>query len=148
MWCQVNKTSRIFTNFFHCRPDVWCHINTVLICSILITMFFNVICQYWNSFFTRLSLKILPFNLFKVGERYGDKGVLFFPPETKIIMPSGHIPRQHRSKWLPASLRWKTLPVSGFKWWRIIQLKWLKWRLNFNWHVYMLSSVLGSSFRE
>lgn len=58
-WYQVNKTSRFFTIFFYFLPDVWCHTDTVLICSVIITVFFNIICQYLNPFFTKLFLKNL-----------------------------------------------------------------------------------------
>lgn len=81
VWCQVNRTSRIFTNFFHSRPDVWCHIDTVLICSAIITMFFNIICQYLNPFFNKLSLKILFHSC------TGENTKIFFFSETKNIMP-------------------------------------------------------------
>lgn len=63
VWCQVNKTSKVFYNFFHLHPDVCCHIDTELICSVTIMVFFNIICHYLNPFFTKLSLKSLP-NLF------------------------------------------------------------------------------------
>lgn len=60
VWCQVNKTSRFFTIFFpHFHPDVWCHKDTVLICSVIITVLFNIICQCLNPSFTKLFLKIL-----------------------------------------------------------------------------------------
>lgn len=94
VWCQVNKTSRISTNFFHFHPDVWCHIDTVLICSAVITVFFNIICQYLNPFFTKLSRKIL-FNSC-TGENTN-----FFFPETKNMMPSVRITRKHQPEWCP-----------------------------------------------
>ena len=144
VWCQVNKTSRIFTNFSHFPPDVWCHLNTVLICSIIITMFFNIICQYLNSFFTKLSLKILPFNSFKVGG-VGTKG-LFFPQKQNYNAQWTHNTRTPL-KTVPTPLCWETLPISVSKWWRIIQLKWLKWQLNFNWHAYAHFNS-GKSFRR
>lgn len=55
---------KVFYYFFsHFHPDVWCHIDTLLICLVVITVFFNIICQYLDPFFTILFLKFL-FNSF------------------------------------------------------------------------------------
>lgn len=116
--------------FFHFHPDVWCHIDTVLICSVIITMFFNIICQYFNPFFTKSSLTIL-FNSF-IAENTKD---IFFWKKKKYIYNAQQTQNTRiPARMVPKSLCWKTLPICIFKWWKIIQLKWLEWQLNFNWH--------------
>lgn len=126
VWCQVNKTSRISTNFFHFHPDVWCHIDTVLICSAVITVFFNIICQYLNPFFTKLSRKIL-FN-----SCTGENTNFFFSRNKKYNAQCTHNPKTP-TRMVPIAQCRKTLRICVFKSWTIIQLKRLQWQLNFNW---------------